>query len=445
MLVVEGRDTVGGGARSAALTLPGFLHDVCSAVHPMAAGSPFFSTLPLSEHGLDWVHPPAPLAHPLDDGTAVMMERSVEATADGLGPDAASYSELFVPLVSDWDKLTVDILGPLRFPRHPLVTARFGLTGLRSARSVAQARFRGERARALFAGLAAHSILPLERPLSAAFGLVLGAAGHAVGWPMPRGGAQRISGALASHLTSLGGRIETGVPVERLEDVPAAAVTLLDMTPRQVVKIAGRRLPGRFRRSLDAYRYGPAAFKVDWALSGPVPWRASECARAGTVHLGGSMDEIANAERDVWLGRHPDRPFVLLSQPSLFDPSRAPEGRHTIWAYCHVPNGSRFDMTDRIEAQVERFAPGFRERILKRSVRPPAALEEYNPNCVGGDINGGVQDLGQLFSRPARMLNPYSIPSTDIYICSSSTPPGGGVHGMCGYFAARAALRRLDR
>ena len=411
----------------------------------MAAGSPFFSTLPLSEHGLDWVHPPAPLAHPLDDGTAVMMERSVEATADGLGPDAASYSELFVPLVSDWDKLTVDILGPLRFPRHPLVTARFGLTGLRSARSVAQARFRGERARALFAGLAAHSILPLERPLSAAFGLVLGAAGHAVGWPMPRGGAQRISGALASHLTSLGGRIETGVPVERLEDVPAAAVTLLDMTPRQVVKIAGRRLPGRFRRSLDAYRYGPAAFKVDWALSGPVPWRASECARAGTVHLGGSMDEIANAERDVWLGRHPDRPFVLLSQPSLFDPSRAPEGRHTVWAYCHVPNGSRFDMTDRIEAQVERFAPGFRERILKRSVRPPAALEEYNPNCVGGDINGGVQDLGQLFSRPARMLNPYSIPSTDIYICSSSTPPGGGVHGMCGYFAARAALRRLDR
>ena len=411
----------------------------------MAAGSPFFSTLPLSKHGLDWVHPPAPLAHPLDDGTAVMMERSVEATADGLGPDAASYSELFVPLVSDWGKLTVDILGPLRFPRHPLVTARFGLTGLRSARAVAQARFRGERARALFAGLAAHSILPLERPLSAAFGLVLGAAGHAVGWPMPRGGAQRISGALASHLTSLGGRIETGVPVERLEDVPAAAVTLLDMTPRQVVKIAGRSLPGRFRRSLDAYRYGPAAFKVDWALSGPVPWRASECARAGTVHLGGSMDEIANAERDVWLGRHPDRPFVLLSQPSLFDPSRAPESRHTVWAYCHVPNGSRFDMTDRIEAQVERFAPGFRERILKRSVRPPAALEEYNPNCVGGDINGGVQDLGQLFSRPARMLNPYSIPSTDIYICSSSTPPGGGVHGMCGYFAARAALRRLDR
>ena len=445
VLVLEGRDTVGGGARSAALTLPGFLHDVCSAVHPLAVGSPFLSTLPLSDHGLEWVQPPAPLAHPLDDGTAVTLERSVEATAAGLGPDAASYRRLFGPLARDWCKLTADVLGPLRVPRHPLVTARFGLAGLRSARSVAEARFRGERARALFAGLAGHSMLPLERPLSAAFGLVLGAAGHAVGWPMPRGGSRRIAEALASHLASLGGRVDTGVPVESLDDLPAAAVTLLDVTPRQVIRIAGRRLCGSFRRRLEAYRYGPGAFKMDWALSGPVPWRASECARAGTLHLGGTMDEIAHAEREVWRGRHPERPFVLLSQPSLFDPSRAPEGRHTAWAYCHVPNGSGFDMTDRIEAQVERFAPGFRERVLRRSVRPPAALEEYNPNYVGGDINGGVQDLGQLFSRPARMLNPYSIPSSDIFICSSSTPPGGGVHGMCGYFAARAALRRLDR
>ena len=445
VLVVEGQDTVGGGARSAALTLPGFLHDVCSAVHPLAVGSPFFSTLPLSSHGLDWVQPPAPLAHPLDDGTAVMMERSVEATADGLGPDAASYRGLFGPLVRDWPKLTDDLLGPLRLPRHPLVTARFGLTGLRSALSVAQSRFGGERARALFAGLAAHSILPLERPVSAAFGLVLGASGHAVGWPMPRGGAQRIADALASHLTSLGGRIETGRPVERLEDLPTAAVTLLDMTPKQVIKVAGQRLPGFFRRRLEAYRYGPGVFKMDWALSGPVPWRASECARAGTVHLGGTMAEVAHAEREVWRGSHPDRPFVLFSQPSLFDPSRAPGGQHTAWAYCHVPNGSDFDMTDRIEAQVERFAPGFRERILQRSARPPAAMEEYNPNYIGGDINGGVQDIGQLFSRPARMFSPYSIPSTDLFICSSSTPPGGGVHGMCGYFAARAALRRLDR
>ena len=445
VLVVEGRDTVGGGARSAALTLPGFLHDVCSAVHPLAVGSPFFSTLPLSSHGLDWVQPPAPLAHPLDDGTAVMMERSVEATADGLGSDAASYRGLFGPLVRDWPKLTDDLLGPLRLPRHPLVTARFGLTGLRSALSVAQSRFGGERARALFAGLAAHSILPLERPVSAAFGLVLGASGHAVGWPMPRGGAQRIADALASHLTSLGGQIETGRQVERLEDLPAAAVTLLDMTPKQVLKVAGQRLPGFFRRRLEAYRYGPGVFKMDWALSGPVPWRASECARAGTVHLGGTMAEVAHAEREVWRGSHPDRPFVLFSQPSLFDPSRAPGGQHTAWAYCHVPNGSDFDMTDRIEAQVERFAPGFRERILQRSARPPAAMEEYNPNYIGGDINGGVQDIGQLFSRPARMFSPYSIPSTNLFICSSSTPPGGGVHGMCGYFAARAALRRLDR
>ena len=445
VLVVEGRDTVGGGARSAELTLPGFLHDVCSAIHPLAVGSPFFPTLPLSEHGLEWVHSPSPLAHPLDDGTAVTMEDSVDETAEGLGPDASSYRKLFGPLVRNWDKLSSDVIGPLRFPRHPLVTARFGLLGLRSAVSVAQSHFEGERARALFAGIAAHSVLPLERPVSAAVGLVLGASGHAVGWPMPRGGAQRIADALASHLTSLGGRIETGVTVDRLEDVPDANVTLLDVTPRQVVSIAGDSLPDRFRRKLEAYRYGPAAFKVDWALDGPVPWTAPECARAGTVHLGGTMAEVAQSEREVWNGRHPEQPFVLLAQPSIFDSSRAPEGKHTAWAYCHVPNGSDFDMTDRIEDQIERFAPGFRERILARSVRPPAALEEYNPNLVGGDIGGGVQDLGQLFSRPVSMFDPYSIPSTEIFICSSSTPPGGGVHGMCGYFAAQAALRRLDR
>ena len=445
MLVLEGQDTVGGGARSAALTLPGFLHDVCSAVHPLAVGSPFLSMLPLAGHGLEWVQPPAPLAHPLDDGTAVMLERSVETTADGLGHDRASYRGLFGPLVRDWARLADDILGPLRVPRHPLVTARFGLAGLRSALSLARARFRGERARALFAGLAAHSMLPLERSPSAAIGLVLGASGHAVGWPMPRGGSQRISDALAAQLTSLGGRIETGSPVDDLDDLPSSSVTLLDLTPRQVIEVAGPRLPGSFQRKLEAYRYGPAAFKVDWALSGPVPWSAPECGRAGTLHLGGTMAEIAQAEREVWAGRHPDRPFVLLSQPSLFDRSRAPEGRHTAWAYCHVPNGSRLEMTGRIEAQVERFAPGFRELVLERSVLGPAALERYNPNYVGGDINGGVQDLGQLFSRPARMFSPYSIPSTNLFICSSSTPPGGGVHGMCGYFAARAALRRLGR
>lgn len=445
VLVLEGQDTVGGGARSADLTLPGFLHDVCSAIHPLAVGSPFWSTLPLFEHGLEWVHPPAPVAHPLDDGTAVMMERSVDETADGLGPDAESYRKLFGPLVRNWDKLSADVIGPLRLPRHPLLTAHFGLLGLRSAVSVAESHFEDERARALFAGIAAHSVLPLDQATSAAVGLVLGAAGHADGWPMPRGGAQRISDALASYLTSLGGRIETGVTVESPDDVPDAAVTLLNVTPKQIVEIVGDRLPDRYRRKLESYRYGPAAFKVDWALDGPVPWSDPECTRAGTVHLGGTMAEVAQSEREVWDGRHPERPFVLLAQLSLFDPSRAPEGKHTAWAYCHVPNGSDFDMTGRIEAQVERFAPGFRERILERSVRPPAALEEYNPNLVGGDIGGGVQDLGQLFSRPVSMLDPYSIPSTDMFICSSSTPPGGGVHGMCGYFAAQAALRRLGR
>ena len=444
VLVLEGEDTVGGGARSAALTLPGFLHDVCSAVHPMAVSSPFLSRLPLGDWGLEWIQPAAPLAHPLDDGTAVVLERSVEATAEGLGADRESYRRLFGPMAAHWDKLVADTVGPFRVPRHPLVTGRFAVHGLRSAVSLANARFRGQRARALFAGMSAHSMLPLERRVSAAFGLVLGTSGHAVGWPMPRGGAQRISGALASHLVSLGGRIETGVTVKHIEELPETRVALLDVTPRQVVEMAGSRLRGSYKRKLEGYRYGPGAFKMDWALSGPIPWKSPGCGRAGTVHLGGTLSEIAHAEGEVWLGRHPERPFVLLSQPSLFDSSRAPQGRHTAWAYCHVPNGSSFDMSDRIEAQVERFAPGFRELVLARSVKPPAAMEEYNPSYVGGDINGGVQDLGQLFSRPTRMFNPYAVPSTNLFICSSSTPPGGGVHGMCGYFASKAALRRLS-
>ncbi len=445
VLVLEGKDTVGGGARSAELTLPGFLHDVCSAVHPMAVSSPSLSRLPLGDYGLEWIQPAAPLAHPLDGGTAVVLERSVEETAEGLEADGESYRKLFGPMAAHWDKLVADTVGPFRVPRHPLVTGRFALHGLRSAVSLSNARFRGERAKALFAGMAAHSMLPLERLVSAAFGLVLGASGHAVGWPMPKGGAQRISDALASHLVSLGGRIETGVTVKRIEELPETRVALLDVTPRQVVEMAGSRLPGSYRRKLEGYRYGPAAFKMDWALSGPIPWRATECGRAGTVHVGGTLPEIADAEREVWLGRHPERPFVLLSQPSLFDSSRAPQGRHTAWAYCHVPNGSSFDMADRIEAQVERFAPGFRDLVLARSVRPPAAMEEYNPNYVGGDINGGVQDFGQLFSRPTSIFKPYSVPSTNLFICSSSTPPGGGVHGMCGYFAAKAVLRCLSR
>ena len=423
-------------------TLPGFVHDICSAIHPLAVGSPFLSTLPLSEHGLEWIHPLAPLAHPFDDGTAALLERSVEATCETIGDDASAYRKLMAPLVADWDKLAVELLGPLRPPRHPLALARFGLRAIRSARGLAEAVFRGERARALFAGTAAHSILPLERSLTAGVSLVLGISGHAVGWPMPRGGSQRISDALASYLRSLGGEIVTLTPVESVDELKPSRVILLDLTPRQLLRIADHRLPTRYRRKLQRYRYGPGVFKVDWALEGPIPWKATECARAGTVHLGGTIEEIAAAEGAVWKGQHPERPFVLLAQQSLFDPTRAPEGKHTAWAYCHVPNGSTFDMTDRIERQIERFAPGFRDLILGRSTMSPEGLEEYNANYVGGDIIGGVQDLRQHFARPTLSLSPYVTPARGLYICSSSTPPGGGVHGMCGYFAARAALRR---
>ncbi len=439
-LVIEAKETVGGGARTAELTAPGFLHDVCSAIHPMAVGSPFLSRLPLDEYGLEWIHPPAPVAHPFDDGPAAILERSVTATGEALGDDAGAYTRLMSPLVREWDSLVVDILGTLRMPAHPLVLGRFGLSAVRSAVGLGRAKFKGRNALGLFAGLAAHSMLPLDKPLSAAFGLVLAAAGHAVGWPLPRGGSQSISGALASYLRSLGGEIVTGDPVTAMDDFPKPRSLLFDVTPRQLVRIVGDRLPAGYRRRLETYRYGPGVFKMDWALDGPIPWRSEECGRAGTVHLGGTMEEIATAEDEVSRGGHPESPFVLLAQQSLFDSSRAPEGKHTGWAYCHVPNGSTVDMTDRIEAQVERFAPGFRDLILARSARSPAVLEEYNPNYVGGDINGGIQDLGQLFARPSLRLSPYTTPLRGVYICSSSTPPGGGVHGMCGYHAAQRAL-----
>ena len=443
VLVLEARETVGGGCRSAELTLPGFVHDVCSAIHPLGLGSPFFKTLPLGDHGLEWIHPPAPVAHPMDDGTAVLIERSVEVTAAGLGVDGKAYRSLMGPLAADWNGLAADLLGPLRIPRHPVSLARFGMKAVRSARGLAESRFEGERARAVFAGIAGHAILPLERPATAAIALVLGALTHAVGWPLPRGGSQRIADGLASYLRSLGGTIQTGSPVESLDRSPPARAVLLDVTPRQLLRIAGDRLRGRYRRQLEAYRYGAAAFKLDYALSGPVPWRAPECSRAGTVHLGGSLPEIAASEAEVARGGHPERPFVLLAQQSLFDASRVPAGKHTVWAYCHVPNGSTFDMADRVEAQIERFAPGFRDLVLARSVLTPARLEEGNANYVGGDINGGAQDLGQTFARPALRVVPYSTPVRGLYICSSSTPPGGGVHGMCGHHAARAALRAV--
>ena len=443
VLVLEAADTVGGGARSAELTLPGFLHDVCSAIHPLAAASPCFREWPLADHGLELVHPPAPLAHPLDDGTAVMLERSADDTADGLGSDAEAYRKLVAPLVERGELLEPFLLGRWPIPRHPLAAARFAAVGLRSAVGLAS-RFQGERARALLAGLAAHSMQNLRRPPTAAFGLVLALLGHRHGWPVVRGGSQKLADALASYLRSLDGEIETGRRVDSLDELPSSGLTMLDLTPRQLLRIAGHRLPSRYARALRRYRYGPGVFKVDWALDGPVPWGAGECLRAGTVHLGGTLEEIAASEEAVWRGRVPERPYVLAAQQSLFDDTRAPEGKHTLWAYCHVPNGSRVDMTAVIEAQVERFAPGFRERILGRSVRGPAEVESENPNYVGGDINGGVQDLRQLYTRPAIRLNPYSTPVEGLYICSSSTPPGGGVHGLCGYYAAHSALAKTS-
>jgi phytoene dehydrogenase-like protein len=441
VLVYEAKQSPGGGARSAELTLPGFIHDVCSAIHPLALASPFFRTLPLGEYGLEWVHPPAALAHPFADGTAALLERPIELTGQTLGEDAAAYRQLMAPLVANWGKLEGFLLGPLRLPRHPLALLRFGLLATRSAHGLAQRQFSGERARSFFAGLAAHAFMPLERAPTAAFGLLLGLLGHVVGWPFPRGGAQQITDALACYLQSLGGEIITDSPIASLDALPPARAVLLDVTPRQLLAIAGKRLPSGYRRRLERYRYGPAAFKVDWALDGPIPWRSSPCARAATVHVGGTLAEISASERAAWQGEHIGRPFVLVAQQSLFDPTRAPPGKHVAWGYCHVPNGSTFDMTECLEGQIERFAPGFRQRILARSVLSPAALERYNPNYIGGDINGGVQDLWQLFTRPTLRLVPYATPVHGLYICSSSTPPGGGVHGMCGYYAARAALR----
>jgi phytoene dehydrogenase-like protein len=441
VLVVEAAETIGGGVRSAELTLPGFVHDVCSAIHPLAKASPFFRELPLAEHGLELVEPPTPLAHPLDDGTAVMLERSVEETAAGLGPDADEYRKLMGALVDRSDRLAPFLLGHSPVPRHPLAAARFGLLALRSAVGLAK-RFQGEPARALFAGLAAHSIQDLYRSPTASFGLVLGLFGHTHGWPLVRGGSQQLADALASYLRSLGGEIEAGRHVESVDELPESQVTMLDITPRQVLRVAGHRLPSRYLRALRRYRYGPGVFKVDWALDGPAPWRAEGCERAATIHVGGTLEEIAASERAVWDGDAPERPFVLAAQQSLFDETRAPEGNHTLWAYCHVPNGSNVDMTERIEGQIERFAPGFRELVLERSVHGPAEIERDNENYVGGDITGGVQDLRQLYTRPAIRLNPYSTPVDGLYICSSSTPPGGGVHGLCGYYAARSALAK---
>jgi phytoene dehydrogenase-like protein len=445
VLMLESRQTVGGGMRSAELTLPGFTHDICSATHPLGMASPFFRTLPLEQHGLEWIHPPIPVAHPLDRGSAVAYQQSIDGTAAQMGQDAASYQRLMGPLTRDWAKLLPELLGPLRIPRHPLALARFGLLALRSARGLAQSRFQTTEARAAFAGMACHAIMPLEQPITAAFGLVLSMLAHAVGWPFPRGGTQRLADALSAHFRALGGVIRTANTVRRLDDIPPSRAILFDTAPRQLVDIVGDQLPSGYRRKLEGYRYGPGVCKLDIALEGPIPWAAEACRQAGSVHVGGTFDEIAAAERDVWQGVHPERPFVLLAQHSLFDPTRAPDGKHTVWAYCHVPNGSSKDMTARIEAQIERFAPGFRQRILARHVYTAVEMEGYNPNYIGGDINSGVQDWRQLFTRPVARLSPYTTPVKGIYLCSSATPPGGGVHGMCGYYAARAVLKDAGR
>jgi phytoene dehydrogenase-like protein len=447
--VREAADTAGGGLRSAELTLPGFVHDVCSSIHPLGRASPFLRSLDLD---VAWVHPTAPAAHPFDDGTAILLERDLDATADGLGRDARAYRELVRPLVEGWTDVEGVLVGPHPIsPRRLLRLAdRLGaralvgaLTGsLAAARGFAEARFEDERSRAWFAGHAAHSMLPLERRPSAGFGLALVVLGHAVGWPFPRGGSQRLADALVERLAELGGHVQTS---DLVDELPQADAVLADVSPRELVRIAGDRLPRRYAERLRRYRHGPGAFKLDWALDGPIPWVAEACRRAGTVHLGGTLDEISASEWDAWRGRPSERPFVLLAQTSLFDETRAPAGKHTAWAYCHVPNGSSEDMSERIEAQVERFAPGFRELVLARHAMGPRELEARNRNLVGGDLNGGAMDLGQLFTRPVAKLVPYRTPLEGLYLCSAATPPGGGVHGMCGYSAARAALRDLDR
>jgi len=438
--ILEAKATLGGGTRSAALTLPGFVHDVGSAIHPLAAGSPLFRSLPLSNYGLEWLYPPVAAAHPFDDGRAAILAGSVADTARTLGPDGPAYRRLLEPLVRAWPTLAPDLLSPLKWPAHPGDLLRFAAHALLPATTLAR-RFGTVEARGLLAGMAAHAIQPLTNLATAAPALVLMAAGHHRGWPLPKGGAQRIAEALAAHFRTLGGEIETNRPVRTLRDIPPATVILFDLTPRQLLSVAAGRFSGWYRRQLENYRYGPGIFKIDWALDGPIPFTNADCRRAGTLHLGGTLEQISAAEQDAYAGRHSDRPYVLLAQQSVFDASRAPAGNHTAWAYCHVPNGSTVDMTDRIEGQLERVAPGFRDRVLARHTMNTAQVEAWNPNYVGGDINGGVLDLGQLFTRPTLSLSPYRTADPRLYLCSSATPPGGGVHGMCGYHAARLVLR----
>jgi phytoene dehydrogenase-like protein len=442
VVVYEAEPTAGGGARSLELTLPGFVHDVCSAIHPFAVASPFFRTLPLARFGLEWIEPPIQLAHPLDADRTALIYRSLDRTAAGLGDDANAYRDRVGGVARNWPRLESAVLGPLRLPRHPFALARFGVHALGSFEHQANA-FTTARARALLAGIAGHGMLPLDRRPTAGFALVLAALAHVAGWVLPRGGSQSITNALVAYLQSLGGEIVLGTRVTSIDDLPNSRAVLCDLSPAPMLRIAGHRLPAWYRRKLERYRYGMAAFKVDYALDAPVPWRDPECARSATVHLGGTAAEIARSERDTWEGRLSERPLVLLAQPTLFDSSRAPDGRHIVWAYCHVPKGCDVDVAPRIDAQIERFAPGFRDRVLARSVMTPADIERHNANYVEGDIAAGVSDLRQFFTRPT--WRAYATPAKGLYICSASTPPGVGVHGMCGFFAAQMALQQVLR
>ncbi|MEX0609804.1 MAG: NAD(P)/FAD-dependent oxidoreductase [Balneolaceae bacterium] len=439
--ILEASSTIGGGTRTQELTEPGFFHDVCSAVHPTAVSSPFFRSLNLENHGLEWIHPKYPFAHPLEDGKAMVISKSLEKTLATLGKDSKNYRQLYKEFIEHWDLLSEDVFGELRIPKHPLITARFGWYGMFSAKLLSNSMFDLAGTKALFAGCAAHSILPLNKAFTASFGLVLGASAHAVGWPFAKAGSASVTKALAKVFESLSGAIETEIEVTSLSQLPSSKTILFDLTPLQISRIAGDKLPSSYKNKLHRFKYGPGVFKMDWALSEPVPWINEKCKEAGTLHLGGTFEEIADSEITAWKGEHHEKPYVLLSQPSVFDESRAPKGKHTLWAYCHVPNGSEKDMSEAIENQIERYAPGFRDTIISKKTMNTRQMETYNPNYIGGDINGGAQIMRQLFGRPVLKWNPYKIPVEGMYICSASTPPGGGVHGMSGFNAAQSVLK----
>ena len=442
VLILEGKATIGGGLRTAELTLPGYRHDICSAVHPLAVASPFFETLPLGDFGLQFIYPEIDAAHPFDNGTAAIVKRSITETAALLGADEKAYLKLIQPVVNDWPSIAPDVLGPLHYPKHPLAMARFGLPALTSATHLAKS-FKTPEAKALLAGMAAHSIQPLTNLATSAVGLVLMSAAHLGGWPIPEGGSQSIADALAAYFISIGGKIETNVYIKSMAQLPSARAVLFDVTPKQLLQIAGHKFSAVYKWQMERYRYGAGVYKIDWALAEPIPFTAVECKKAGTIHIGNTIEEIVDGEQQVWNGKHSEKPFVLLAQPTVIDNTRAPHGKHIAWAYCHVPNGSLENMTAVIENQVERFAPGFKDTILAKHTMNTMEMEAYNPNYIGGDINGGVIDIGQLFTRPVLRWSPYKTSAKGLYICSSSTPPGGGVHGMCGYNAAKEVLKDL--